>query len=77
MIELKLDKRQTGEKIRLAIIKCEMTLDGISEKLGLTSPRVIYEWTSGNKMPCIENLLKLSQLLNLKLEDILVMRVSS
>lgn len=77
MSKMILDKRQTGERLRKIIEANNFTYEMIAEKLDLTSPRVIYEWTSGKKLPCIENLLNLALILKFRLEDILVLRMSS
>ena len=43
----------------------------IAEYLELESTRVIYDWTSGIKLPSLENLLNLSILFHVSIEDIL------
>ena len=72
MKKIKIDKKKAGEQIRLAIQARNVTYEFLAESLNLASPRVIYEWINGNKMPCLENLLNLSLLLNFRLEDILI-----
>jgi transcriptional regulator with XRE-family HTH domain len=72
MKKIRLDKKKTGENIRLAIQNRNITYERLAEILNLNSPRVIYEWVNGNKMPCLENLLNLSLLLNINIDDILL-----
>ena len=43
----------------------------IAEELGLSSPRVIYEWTNGNKLPSLVRLVNLADLLNVQMEGLL------
>ena len=69
-----LDKDATGKKIRSLISNSKYTFEDIANMLQLTSPRVIYEWMNGNKMPGLENLYNLALIFNIKIEDCLVMR---
>lgn len=68
----KLNREETGLRIYHAICDSEFTYEDIADFLGLKSPRVIYEWTKGVKMPSLENLINLTQLLHIQMEDILV-----
>ena len=67
----KLNKRKTGEKIYRAIERSGLTYDKVAEELGLSSPRVIYEWTNGNKLPSLVRLVNLAILLNVQIEGLL------
>ena len=67
----KLNKKKTGEKIYRAIEKSGLTYEEVAEELGLSSPRVIYEWTNGNKFPSLVRLVNLSLLLNVQMEGLL------
>ncbi len=69
--KLKVDKRATGLKIYTFIEKSEFTKEEIAEFLELNSPRVIYDWVNGIKLPSTENLLNLAKLFNVQVEDIL------
>ncbi len=69
--KLKVDKKATGLKIYRLLENSKFTREEISEFLELNSPRVIYDWTSGIKLPSIENLLNLAKLFNVRIEDIL------
>lgn len=66
-----LDRYKTGENIRNNIIESGYTYDQVAEILELTTARVIYDWVNGIKMPSLENLIKLTLLFNIQLEDIL------
>ena len=68
----RLNKRKTGEKIYQAIDRSDLTYEKVAEELGLTSPRVIYEWANGNKLPSLVRLVNLSVLLGVHMEDLLV-----
>ena len=67
----KLNKQKTGEKIYRAIEKSGLTYEQVAEALGLQSPRVIYEWTSGNKLPSLVRLINLAALLGVQIEGLL------
>ena len=67
----KLDKIKTGLNLYHLIESSGITRTQIAEYLELESVRVIYDWTRGAKMPSLENLLNLSILLHVSIEDIL------
>lgn len=67
----RLNKRKTGDKIYQAIEKSGLTYEEVAEELGLSSPRVIYEWTNGNKLPSLVRLVNLADLLNVQMEGLL------
>lgn len=62
---------RTGYNIRKAIIESGYTYEEIAEFLELSTPRVIYQWVKGKKLPSTLNLVKLSLIFNVQLEDIL------
>ena len=69
--KIKLDKKQTGQRLYELIEQSNYTREDIAEFLNLTSPRVIYDWTNGLKLPSTENLVNLARLFNVRIEDIL------
>ena len=69
-----LDKDATSKKIRSLIAKSAFTHERLAELLQLNSPRVIYDWQSGKKMPNVENLFNLALIFNMKMEDLLIMK---
>lgn len=70
--KLKVDKRATGLRLYRLIENSEYSREDIANYLELTSTRVIYDWLNGVKLPSTENLLNLSKLLKVQIEDILV-----
>lgn len=66
-----IDKIKTGLNLYRLIESSKKTREEIAEYLGLQSPRVIYDWTRGAKMPSLENLYNLSILFHVAMEDIL------
>lgn len=69
-----LDKDATSKKIKALITGSNYTFEDLAELLQLKSPRVIYEWVNGNKLPGLENLYNLALIFNITMEDCLVMR---
>ena len=67
-----INKKATGLKLYRLIEQSGMTFAEIAEHLDLQSPRVIYDWVNGKKMPSLENLYNLAELFNVNMEDILV-----
>ena len=70
--KIKLDKVETGIRIYRLIEQSPYTREDVAQFLALTSPRVIYDWESGKKMPNTENLLNLAKLFHVRIEDILL-----
>lgn len=70
--KVNIDRARTGERLRLVFAKNGITYEEVAEILGLTSPRVVYEWITGSKLPSLVNLISLSMHLGFKLEDVLV-----
>jgi len=66
-----LNKRKTGANIYSLIEQSIYTREDVADYLQLTSPRVIYDWENGIKMPSTENLFNLAKLFNVQIEDIL------
>jgi hypothetical protein len=70
--EIRIDRSKTGEQLRLMFIKRNVSFEKAANLIGLSSPRVIYDWISGIKLPSLDNWVRLSNVLNFKLEDVLV-----
>ncbi len=67
-----LNKWAIGEKIRLEMLKNNLTYEELAFILELTSPRVIYDWVNGKKLPKLENFINICNLFNVKMEDFIV-----
>ena len=68
----KINLVDTGNKIKYMLIQSGYSYDEVAQMLGFESSRVIYEWIRGNKKPSLETAYNLSQILNCKIEDIIV-----
>ena len=69
-----IDPTATGKNIRRMRKECGITVAEIQERLGLSTPRVIYKWQRGERMPGIDNLLKLSEMFGASVNDIIITR---
>ena len=67
---IKMNKQQVGTKIWKLIDSSEMTIEKVAESLCLESPRVIYDWISGKKMPTLERAYNLARLFETTIEAI-------
>ncbi len=70
----KIDKLETSKRIRNIITGSQLTIEELAIMLGFGSPRVIYDWFNGRKIPSIESLYNLSKIFDIKMEDFLVIR---
>ena len=66
-----IDVVATGENIRRMRKARSVTVAKIQSFLSLESPRSIYKWQSGATLPSVENLLGLSVLLNVSMNEII------
>ena len=69
--KLKVDKRATGLNIYRLLEGSKWNREDVAHFLELKSPRVIYDWTNGIKLPSTENLINLAKLFKVQIEDIL------
>lgn len=69
----KREKQVIGERLRLAIINSNITYEGLADKLDLSTPRVIYEWINGNKLPSVKHFIMLKSILDVSLDKILAL----
>lgn len=71
-IYLSVKQKETGENIRRLLKSNGYTVKDVQEVMGFENPQAIYKWLSGKSLPNLENLLILSKLLNISIENILV-----
>ena len=71
---VRIDMEATGENIKRLIKESGYKISEIQEMLHLQSVQSIYRWTKGN-MPSIENLLCLSMIFEIPIEQIIVTEI--
>ena len=69
-----LDMMMSGQVLNHMIRKSGYTISEIQKELQLSCPQPIYRWINGQTMPSIDNLYKLSRLLNVHMEDLVLAR---
>ena len=66
-----IDMERTGQAIQRCAKKYGYTVKDIQHYLGLSCPQPIYRWYKGKILPSVDNLLKLSELFHVHMEDLL------
>ena len=62
----------TGHMICVFREKKRMSVKQLQELLGFDTPQAIYKWMAGRSLPSLDNLIILSRILHISMEDILV-----
>ena len=74
MIESKtiIDMEKTGNNLRKYACENGYSVKDIQQYLGLSCPQPVYRWFKGIILPSVDNLLRLSELFHLHMEELLV-----
>ncbi len=67
-----IDMVKTGENIKALRKKNGYSVRALQEIMGFATTQAIYKWESAQTTPSIDNLLALSFLFHVRIEDILV-----
>lgn len=67
-----IDMQRTGEQLKILLESAGYTPRMIKEYLHLSCVQPIYRWYKGMILPSVDNLLMLSELLNIHMEDFIV-----
>ena len=67
-----IDPVGTGSIIRMLIRDSGNTIAGVGRMLGIADMSTMYKWLRGDALPGIDNMLALSIILNVSINDILV-----
>lgn len=71
-----LDMEKTGENIRSRREKFGMSREQLGEKMGCEAAyRTVWNWEKGLKMPKIENLFALAEILHTTVDDLCVREI--
>ena len=71
--EMKVDKLQTGKKIQSLMEKNGDSVQGLSQRIGL-SKSAIRNYINGNNPPSLQNLGVIANIYNVSIADIVVYR---
>lgn len=67
-----IDMVKTGKNIAQLRKRAGLTVKDLQDTFGFSSPQAIYKWQRGTALPTVDNLLVLSVILQVSIEDILV-----
>ena len=68
-----IDVKATGVNMRRLMDERNITVKDIARELNLGSLYAIYKWLQGRGLPSVDNLVGLSHVLQVSMEDILVL----
>lgn len=69
-----IDTKLSAQILRTAIKNSGYSVAELQEMLYLACPQPIYRWMNGNTLPSIDNLYRLSQILNTSMENLLAFK---
>ena len=67
-----IDMIETGKHLRKLAQRNDYSVKDIQQYLGLACPQPIYRWYKGVILPSVDNLLRLSELYQVHMEELLV-----
>lgn len=67
-----IDMIETGKRLSKFAKSSSYSVKDIQQYLGLSCPQPIYRWYKGVILPSVDNLLKLSELYQVHMEELLV-----
>lgn len=67
-----IDMAKTGQNIMILRKKAGLSVRDLQEAFGFGTPQAIYKWQQGIALPTIDNIVVLSALLGVKIDDILI-----
>ena len=67
-----IDKTETGKHIKELISKSDFSIRDLQQYLGFTTVHPIYYYMSGRNLPSLDNLVLISHLLKITINDILI-----
>ena len=68
----KIDMTATGANIAALRKKNNMTVRMLQEELGFNNPQAIFKWQRGESLPTVDNLVVLSNLLGVTVDEIII-----
>ena len=65
------DMKATGEKLHNLRMQKKLSVKQLQCIMGFEYPETIYKWESGKSIPTIDNLIFLSKIYDVKIDDII------
>lgn len=69
-----IDLQQTGAKIKSLREAAGMSIIDLQNAFGFNTPQAIYKWQRGDALPTIDNMIGLSYIFNVPIDNIIVCR---
>lgn len=69
-----IDIEETGKNIEALRKKANISVKEMAKVFGFASGYPIYKWQHGESLPTLDNLVILADLLNVKLDDLIVIK---
>ena len=70
-----IDMVRTGQNIKRLRKLAGVSVKDLQDVFGFATPQAIYKWQHGTAMPTIDNLVVLADVLQVRIDDILVVDV--
>lgn len=70
--KISIDMRRTGQKLKWLARQNGYSVKDIQKYLCLSCPQPVYRWYKGAILPSVDNLLRLSELFHVHMEELLV-----
>ena len=67
----KIDPIKTGEKIKASIVRSNIQIKELAKMMSV-SKQAVYKWICGESLPSLENVVLLSSILNVPLDELIV-----
>ena len=68
----RISKKRTGVRIRSLLVENGLSVSELQNKMELDSPQAVYKWLNGTNLPTVDNLHRLSRILGVPIEEILI-----
>lgn len=69
---ISIKQTESGKRIQTLMREKGLSVREIQEIMGFENPQAVYKWTSGKSLPSIDNLLNLSRVLGVHMDELLV-----
>ena len=70
-----IDMVRTGKNIENLRIRNGLSVKDIQKIFGFVTPQAIYKWQHGVSLPTVDNLVILSMLFNVSIDEILIIKL--
>ena len=69
-----IDVKKTGENILRLRVERQVSVRELQAYFGFAEPAAIYHWQSGDNLPSLDNMVALSKLFGVAIEEIVVLK---